>query len=104
MEEDVKEVVLCISSYIMKLAGIGEDLEENKKRILENIENKKAYHKFIELIEKQYGDVDYLNNIEKTKYIKEVKAEQQGYVSELDAEKIGKTAVFLGARKNEERR
>lgn len=104
MEEDVKEIVLCISSYIMKLAGMGEDLEENRKRVLENIQNKKAYQKFISLIEKQYGDVNYLNNIEKAKYIVEVKSKEQGYVSELDAEKIGKVAVFLGARKNEKRR
>lgn len=97
MEEDVKEVVLCISSYIMKMAGIGDNLEENKKKVLENIQNKKAYKKFIELVEKQYGNINYLSNIEKAKYIVEVKSEKEGYVTSLNAEKIGKAAVFLGA-------
>lgn len=42
MEDDVKEVVLEIASYIIKLSGLGEDLEENKKRVIENIENRKS--------------------------------------------------------------
>ncbi len=104
MEEDVKEVVLCISSYIMKMAGIGNDLEENKKKILENIENKKAYKKFIELIERQYGDIESLKSIKKAENIIPVQAEKEGYIIELNAEEIGKTGIFLGARKNEKRR
>lgn len=45
MEEDVKEVVLEISSYILKLAGISESLEENKKKVLEVIEKRKGLSK-----------------------------------------------------------
>lgn len=45
-----------------------------------------AYKKFIELVEKQYGDTSYLENIPKAKYIEEVKAEKSGYISKLDAE------------------
>lgn len=42
MEEDVKEIVLTLSAYIMKLAGLGEDIEENKKKAVRNIENRKS--------------------------------------------------------------
>ncbi len=42
METDVKEVVLELVSYILKLAGKGDDLEENKKKAIENIENRKS--------------------------------------------------------------
>lgn len=42
MEEDVKILVLEIASYIIKLAGLGDDIEENKKRVIENIENRKS--------------------------------------------------------------
>ena len=41
MEEDVKEVVLEVASYIIKLAGLGEDLDENKRKVIESIENRK---------------------------------------------------------------
>lgn len=42
MEEDVKEIVLTLSAYIMKLAGLGENIEENKKKAVRNIENRKS--------------------------------------------------------------
>ena len=45
METDVKEVVLELVSYILKLAGKGDDLEENKKKAIENIENRKSLWK-----------------------------------------------------------
>ncbi len=91
MEEDVREIVLEISAYILKLAGFGNSLEENKKKVLENIENGKAYKKFLELVEKQGGDIGYLNNIPRANFIVEVKAEEEGFVKMLDAEKIRKS-------------
>lgn len=97
MEEDVKEIVLCIASQIMKLAGKGDNLEQNKKIILENIQNGKAYEKFIQLVEKQYGDIKYLSNIEKAKYIVPVVAEKDGFIEEVNAEGIGRAALTLGA-------
>ncbi len=97
MEEDVKEVVLEISAQIIKLAGISCDLEKNKQMALEQIHNGSAYNKFVELIKRQYGDVTYLSNIPKAKYKLEVLSTKKGYVTELDAEKIGKTALLLGA-------
>ena len=37
MQEDVKEIVLTIGSYMMKLAGKSNDLEKNRKEIIWNI-------------------------------------------------------------------
>ncbi len=95
--EDVKQVVLTIAGYILKLAGYGEDLNENKKRAWEKIQNGEAYKKFVQLIEKQYGDVKYLEDIKKAKYIIPIKAEKSGYVVNLQAENIGKASITLGA-------
>lgn len=87
MEKDVKEIVLTISSYIMKLAGLGEDIEKNKVKAMENIKNGLAYKKFLELIKIQGGNINYLNNIPKAKYIMPVISEETGYVQNLNAEK-----------------
>lgn len=98
--EDVKEIILTLGSYIVKLAGKGNNLEENKKILLENITNGKALAKFKELVENQGGDVSFLedtNKFEKAKYIIPVISEEEGYVKVLDAEKIGVTSVHLGA-------
>ena len=100
MEEDVKNVVLELGSYVIKLSGKGDNLEENKLKILENIENKKALEKFKELVKNQGGDVSVVDDTDKftkAKYIMEVKSEKEGIVKELKAEEIGKLSVFLGA-------
>lgn len=98
--KDVEEIILGIGSYIIKLAELNENLEENKKMIMENINNGKAYKKFMELVELQGGDVSYLEDIEKfekAKYIIPVVSDWEGYVQKLNAEEVGKASVDLGA-------
>ena len=100
MTEDVKEVILTLGSYIIKLAGKGNNLEENRRMILENISNGKAYSKFLELVDNQGGDVEYLKDtgrFEKAKYILPVIAQQSGFVERLDAKIVGEISVYLGA-------
>lgn len=100
MEEDVKNVVLLLGADMLKLAGKGNNLEENKKRILESISNGKALAKFKELIVNQGGDVSYIDEpkrFKKAEYILPVYAEGSGTINRLDAEEVGELAVFLGA-------
>ena len=47
--EDIKEIITTIGAYILKLADKGDNLEENKLKILENIKNGKAYNKFFRI-------------------------------------------------------
>ena len=98
--EDIKEIITTIGSYIIKLAGKGENLEENKVKILENIKNGKAYNKFLELVQNQNGNIEYIKNtdkFEKAKYIMPVIAKEDGYVEKLNAERVGEISVNLGA-------
>ena len=100
IQEDVKNVVLELGSSMLKLAGKGDNLEENKRRMMENINNGKALEKFRELVINQGGDVSYIddvNKFNKAKYILPVKLEKEGMVKELKAEEVGKLSVFLGA-------
>lgn len=100
MPEDVKQVVLELGSYMIQLAGKGNDLAENKKKMLENIENGKAYEKFLQLVKNQGGDISYLEDIDKfpkASYIEPVRSEKQGYVQEMNSKEIGKLAGILGA-------
>lgn len=98
--EDIKEIITTIGSYIIKLAGKGDNLNENKVKILENINNGKAYNKFLELVKNQEGDIEYVKNVEKfekAKYILPVVCRNNGYVYKLNAGKVGKISVDLGA-------
>lgn len=100
MPEDVAQVVFELGAYMIKLAGKGDNLEENKKAMLKNVESGKAYNKFLELIENQNGDISYIENtenFEKAKFITPIYAEESGYIRKIDAKEIGKLAVFLGA-------
>lgn len=113
MAEDVKEVVLELGSNMIKLAGKGDNLEENKAKMLENISNGLALEKLKELVSNQDGDVAFIENtskFKKAKYIMPVMLDEkiekmvnQGeikkqdiVVKELNAEEIGKISVFLG--------
>lgn len=100
MPQDVKEVVLELGAYMIKLANLGENIEENKQKMLENIQNGKAYSKFLELVQNQGGDISYINDInkfKKAKYIEEVRTKDLGYINSINAQSIGKLACYLGA-------
>ena len=97
--EDVKNVVLELGSNMLKLAEKGNNIEENKSKMLENISNGKALEKFKELVANQGGDISYIENtskFEKAKYILPVIIEKSGIVKEVKAEEVGKLSVFLG--------
>ena len=100
MEPDVKEVVLELGAWMVKLSGKGDNLEENKKKLMENVENGKAYNKFLELVERQGGDIEYVKDVskfEKAKYILPVISNKTGYIKSLNAEKVGRISGSLGA-------
>ncbi len=100
MPKDLKEVVLELGANMLQLAGKGENIEENKLKILENIENGNAYNKFVEMVENQGGDISFVEDttkFKKSKYTLAVVTKKTGKVTEINAENIGKLACYLGA-------
>ena len=100
MPKDLKEVVLELGANMLQLAGKGDNIEENKLKMLETIENVSAYNKLVEMVQNQGGDISYLEDttkFEKSKYISAVVTEKIGKVQEINAEEIGKLACYLGA-------
>lgn len=100
MPEDLKEVVLELGAYMIKLAGKGENISENKIKMIENIKNGKGYEKFLQLIENQGGDISYIkdvNKFPKAKYVEKLYSIKSGYIKNMDAKKIGEIVCELGA-------
>lgn len=100
LPEDIKHIITELGANMLILADKANSLEEGKTKILENLKNGKGYEKFIELVQNQGGDISYIENTDKfakAKYILPIIAEKSGVVEELDAYKIGKLSVFLGA-------
>ena len=86
---------LCIelSSYMVSL-GLNIDYEEAKTKVLTNLQNGSAYNKFLELIKYQHGDIEKLPK-PINKY--EVKTMTSGYLTDIDAYKLGYLSMRLGA-------
>ncbi len=92
---------LCIElSSSMVSLGLNITYDEAKQKVLDSLENGSAYNKFIELIEHQHGDIEKLPK-EKNKY--EIKSMTEGYLTDIDAYKLGLLSMSLGAgRKNKD--
>ena len=98
--EDLREVCIELSTMIYSLA-FEKSIEEARESVLDALESKKAYNKFFEWIKVQGGDVSIFDkDFCSAKYEFYVKSAEDGFISSMDTELIGKSAVVLGAGRN----
>jgi len=98
-ECDLKEVSVSLSANIVALLKKIEP-NEAEKLVRKAISDGSAFNKMKEWVKTQGGDVSYIENtekFEKAKLKKEIFAEKDGYISKMNAEKIGIIACILGA-------
>lgn len=97
--KDLTEVCLILAENMLYLAQKGS--MEDCRSLAENaIASGKAYQMFIEMVEAQHGDSSVVkdpSNFIKAKYTRQVKADKEGYVDKIDAEKCGIASMLLGA-------
>lgn len=74
--------------------GKGITKREAFKMVIEVLNNGSAYNKFLEMVKLQNGDIDGIVVSSKKKYIK---AKSSGTVKNIDALKLGKLSVSMGA-------
>ena len=86
---------LCIelATHMVSL-GLNISYDKSKEKVLENINNDKAYNKFLEFIKAQKGDIEKLP-IATKKY--EIKSPKEGYLNSINALELGKLSMELGA-------
>jgi len=95
----LKELCIELSSHMVSL-GLNITYEEAKEKVIENLNNQNAYKKFLELIQTQQGNIDLLPK-SINKY--EIKSMTKGYLTDIDAYKLGLLSMDLGAgRKTKE--
>ncbi|RKD34547.1 pyrimidine-nucleoside phosphorylase [Thermohalobacter berrensis] len=98
--KDLVELCLNLGSWLLFLGKKVKSIEEGKDKLLKVLETGKAYDKFIEFIEAQNGDSEYVKDktkLPQAKHILELRSEKSGYINSIDAEEIGKCALILGA-------
>lgn len=91
---------LCIdlASRMVSMAK-GIDLVSSKQEVMNALLSGKALSKFLELIKAQGGDLSHLSVSEK---VLEIKSEREGVVRKIDALKMAKYSMNLGAGRKEE--
>lgn len=97
--EDLTGVCISLAANMLYLAGKG-DINECEALAAKTIKDGSAFEKFKEMIAAQGGDVSVLDDtdkFEKATVIYEVKATEDGYISNIDTEKYGIASVLLGA-------
>lgn len=98
--KDVMEISHLLAGTMIYLGGKAKTVEEGIKISEEMVENGSAFQKWLDLVESQGGDINYMKNPELYKsasYEFEIKAEKDGYITQMDALKIGLASVELGA-------
>ena len=96
---DFTEVCLSLASAMVHLA-LGISLDEARKKAEGAIADGTAFKKFLEWIGEQGGDMSLAENPDSfpsAKYEHSIKAEKCGYITHMNAEKIGLSSVKLGA-------
>ena len=96
---ELRDVCIILASEMVSLVyGISAD--EAEKRVIDVLDSGVAFEKMREWIAASGGDVSYIDNTElfpKSEYVKSVIAPADGYITAMDAEKIGNASVILGA-------
>ena len=97
---DLKEVVYEIVYLALKHKGEVKTFEEASEKIDEVINNGHALELLKQFIELSGGDGEVVNNYEllpTPKSVLEVFANEDGYVTKIKAEEVGKAAMVIGA-------
>ena len=92
---------LCIDeASIMISMAKNINIEEAKKMVIETLDSKKAYEKFLEFIKYQGGDINKIKVSDKTI---DVKSSKEGILNKIRTLNLGMLSVTLGAgRQNKE--
>ena len=97
--QDLEELCLKAGSTMLVQAKLYQDEKEAYKALQEVISNGKALEKLKEMVQRQGGDVSYIENpklFEKPSVIMKITSKKTGYVQSLEAKNLGIVSMKLG--------
>ena len=98
-KDDLYDICIELAANMLTLS-IDKPIDECRELAKGAIEDGSAFEKLKEIVKAQGGETAVLDDtelFEKAKYSFEITAEESGYISRLDSEKIGISSVILGA-------
>ena len=97
--KDFTELCCSLAAYMLRLCE-GEELSVCRRKVERALESGAAFAKFKDMIEGQGGCPDWADDTSLfpvAPFRREVKADKEGYVFSVNAEKYGTAALTLGA-------
>lgn len=99
MVPDLFKLNNVLAGAMLYLGGAASSIEEGEKTALQKLSDKSAYKKFLEMVEIQKGDVNYVKdwaNLKRAEFSKKITAEENGFIIEMKASDFGYAAIELG--------
>ena len=97
---DYLECLLVLGGWMLKLSGLAKTEERGSAMMRERIKDGSGLRIFRQMVKAQGGTtavIDDLSLLPKAKLSRKILADKNGYITRLDARKIGHAAVLLGA-------
>lgn len=94
--EDFTLLVKTLSAELLRMAGV----KNAEEKVEEAISSGKALKKLASMVKAQGGDENYIYDtslFEKAEFTREIKAEEDGFISHMNAETVGVACAKLGA-------
>ncbi|MCX8130193.1 MAG: pyrimidine-nucleoside phosphorylase [Clostridia bacterium] len=98
--EDETTIALTIAANMAVLGGAFQDYSTAYNELMNIVNSGRALEKLKEFVKIQGGNTAVIDNpdmLPQARYHIEVKSAQEGYISAIDAESIGLSAMLLGA-------
>ena len=101
---DLAEVAWTIASHMVAASGLEPDLDAARRRVEQAVSSGAALECFRRVIDRQGGDaavVDDYSRLPAVRHRESVVAPRGGFVSAIDAGRIGRASMTLGAGREE---
>ncbi|MGN0160725.1 MAG: pyrimidine-nucleoside phosphorylase [Lachnospiraceae bacterium] len=98
--KDVRDLCVVLGKYMVNRCRPEISLEEAEKMLKKSLENGSALDKFREFLEAQGGNpatIDDYGLLPNARYIVELKCEEEGYITHIEADEVGASSIILGA-------
>ena len=97
---DYLECTLVLGGWMLKLAGLAKTAEHGAEKMRSKIADRSGLKIFREIVKAQNGDVRVIDNpdrLAKAKKSRRLISPKDGYITALDARKIGHAGVLIAA-------
>jgi pyrimidine-nucleoside phosphorylase len=100
VNNDLATLSINLAGAMIYLGKKAKSLEGGKRIAKQKIENGEAFKKYLEIVELQGGDVNYIitpGKYPRSKFVQKIRSKKAGFLKEINTYQIGMASLELGA-------